>query len=51
MKVYHLLGRLNYVPDALSRLKALTDPKLDSRVDGDVVLDNVMFVFAEAYIE
>jgi hypothetical protein len=49
LKVYHLPGRLNYVPDALSRLKALTDPV--DRPDGDAVLDMVMFAFAEARME
>ncbi len=51
LKVYYLPGRLNYVPDALSCLRALTDLELDNRADSDVVLDNVIFAFAEAYME
>ncbi len=49
LKVFHLPGRLNYVPDALSRLKAMQD--VPERPDGDVVLDDVMLAFAEARME
>ena len=43
LKVYHLPGRLNFVPDALSRLTALGD--LVEREDGDAILDSIWFAF------
>lgn len=49
LKVYHLPGRLNYVPDALSRLAALQDPP--ERGNGDAILDNVWFAWAEAKMD
>lgn len=49
LKVFHLPGRLNFVPDALSRLRALQDPV--ERPEGEVILDSVMFAFAEARME
>jgi hypothetical protein len=49
LKVYHLPGRLNFVPDALSRLTALQDPVV--RPEGEVILDNVMFAWAEARMD
>ncbi|KAL2017178.1 hypothetical protein VTK56DRAFT_2498 [Thermocarpiscus australiensis] len=49
LKVYYLPGRLNFVPDALSRLKALQDQP--ERKEGDVILDNIWFAFAEAKMD
>ena len=49
LKVYHLPGRLIYVPDALSRLAAVQDKP--QREEGEVILDNVMFAWAEAQME
>lgn len=45
IKGVHFPGRLNFVPDALSRLKAKGDP-LEPH-EGDVVLDNVWFSSAQ----
>jgi hypothetical protein len=49
LKVFHLPGRLNFVPDALSRLKALDDTV--ERPEGDAILDNIWFAFAEAHMD
>ena len=56
LQIYHLPGRLNFVPDALSRLKALQDkpkdPKDMAAVNSDdVVLDNIFFAYAEAQMD
>ncbi len=51
LKVYYLLGRLNYVPDVLNCLRALTDLEPNNRANGDVVLDDAIFAFAEVCIE
>ena len=47
LRVYHLPGRLNVVPDALSRLRAVQDKEVDSRLhrtDKPPVLDTVWFM-------
>jgi len=49
LKVFHLPRRLNFIPDVLSRLKALEDPV--ERGEGEVVLDNIILAFAKAYID
>ncbi|EAQ84379.1 hypothetical protein CHGG_08393 [Chaetomium globosum CBS 148.51] len=49
LKVFHLPGRLNFVPDALSRLTAVQDKP--EREEGEVILDNVMFAWAEAQMD
>ncbi|EAQ86812.1 hypothetical protein CHGG_08065 [Chaetomium globosum CBS 148.51] len=49
LKVFHLPGRLNFVPDALSRLAAVQDKP--EREEGEVILDNVMFAWAEAQMD
>lgn len=49
LKVHHLAGKLNFVPDALSRLRAKTDTP--QRPDGVPSLDDVWFAFAEAQMD
>ncbi len=49
LHVYHLPGRLNFVPDALSRLVALQDTP--ERSNGEAILDDVWLAFSEAKME
>ena len=53
LQIYHLPGRLNFVLDILSRLKALQDKPKDLKEmavvnSNDVVLDNIFFAYIEA---
>ena len=52
LQIYYLLGRLNFVLDTLSRLKALQDKPKDPKdmvvVSSDnIVLNNIFFVYIE----
>ena len=46
IEVFHLPGRLNFIPDALSRLRTVHD--MPERDDGEVVLDDIWFAYSEA---
>lgn len=39
LKIFHLPGRLNFIPDALSRLRAVQDKP--GRLEGEAVLDDI----------
>lgn len=45
--MYYIAGKLNFVPDALSRLLSRDDK--DGRSDETPVLDNIWFIKEEAY--
>ena len=52
LQIYYLPGRLNFILDTLSRLKALQDKPKDPKEmaivnSNDVVLDNIFFVYIE----
>jgi hypothetical protein len=49
LKTYHVPGRPNLVPDALSRLRAKQDKP--NRPDEIAILDDVWFAYAEAQME
>ena len=56
LQIYYLPGRLNFVLDTLSRLKALQDKPKDPKEiaivnSNDVVLDNIFFAYIEAQID
>ena len=51
LKVYHVPGKLNFVPDALSRLKTKEDIPGDVNPDGVPVLDDVWYAFSEAQMD
>ena len=56
LQIYYLPGRLNFVLDALSRLKVLQDKPKDPKDivianSDDVVFDNIFFVYMEAQID
>ncbi|KAK4158831.1 hypothetical protein QBC43DRAFT_223424, partial [Cladorrhinum sp. PSN259] len=49
LKVYHIPGKKNYVPDALSRLRALKDGP--NKQSGERVLDDIWLAYAEAQMD
>jgi hypothetical protein len=49
LKVYHLPGKVNFVPDALSRLRTIQDGP--EQPEGDAILDDVWFAYAEAQMD
>ena len=56
LQIYYLPGRLNFVPDTLSRLKALQDKPRDPKDivvvnSNDVIFDNIFFVYIEVQID
>ena len=56
LQIYYLPRQLNFVPDTLSRLKALQDKPKDPKEiaivnSNDVVLDNIFFAYIEAQID
>ncbi|KAK9769283.1 putative Reverse transcriptase [Seiridium cardinale] len=55
LQVYHLPGRLNFVPDALSRLRAVQDAASPNqpikRSNEEPVLDNIWHVSSKAMID